>query len=74
MDQHKEKDPKFQVSPNMLGLMYKKIGGQTLSTHGRQLRKKCVVGIVKLERTIGRLRHRWKNRIKLEVEKLDEID
>jgi hypothetical protein len=38
------------------------------------VRKKCVVGKLKLERTIGRLRHRWKDRIKLELEKLDEID
>jgi hypothetical protein len=29
---------------------------------------------VKLERKIGRFRHRWEDGIKLELEKLNEID
>jgi hypothetical protein len=33
-----------------------------------------VVGTVKLERIIERFRHRWEDRIKLELEKLDKID
>jgi hypothetical protein len=52
---HKEADPKFQVSPKMLGLMYKNIGSETLSTHGRQLRKKCVVGKLKYRKQLEEL-------------------